>query len=326
MAKGNDGNYLQHSVELAAAIRLASENPTALHVAFTHGMAPFEPFEHKLCDKMPGLSRHRLKTALGLADEPPREGEPSIVTAYRATGASRRYPNSAEILRTLRSRETVCELAGGISETCAFKHKQLANAWAGSRVRTAKASWRCQVQPGGVLACPESLRTPWLFTMDPMTYQDDRYCDDDNLHRRDIELLSEALLRYVESGCPGMVALFVYNVQSKRARQFWDFVRELASRTHMCANRHWLTHRGGNRNLVALLYSSIDIPNDFLPDAIDEIEDAALVTAIEEAEEGYSSWDTLSRIWNDCQSRKDRDGKDQKMGNSSDENTSSKQF
>ena len=141
MAKGNDGNFLQHSVELAAANRLAAENPSALHVAITHGMAPFEPFEQELSDKAAGLSRCRLKAALALAEGLPQEGEPSIVTAYRRTRASRCYPNSATLLRTLGM-----ELAGGISETSALKHKQLAADWSGSPVRAANASWRRQVQ------------------------------------------------------------------------------------------------------------------------------------------------------------------------------------
>ena len=191
MAKGDDGNFLQHSVELAAANRLAAENPSTLHVAITHGMAPSEPFEHKLSDKKPGLSRCRLRAALQLADGPPRVGEPSIVTAYRCAGAARRYPNSAALLRTLGR-----ELVGGISETCPLKHKQLAAAWAGSPLKTANASWRCQVQPGGVLGCPERLDVPWLFTMDPMTYRKDQpFRDDANLHRNDIELLCDSLRR-----------------------------------------------------------------------------------------------------------------------------------
>lgn len=43
MAKGNDGNYLQHSVEVALALHLASLQPEGrLHIALTHGMKPFE--------------------------------------------------------------------------------------------------------------------------------------------------------------------------------------------------------------------------------------------------------------------------------------------
>ncbi len=32
MAKGNHGNYLQHSVEIAAADRLAAENPDGIRL------------------------------------------------------------------------------------------------------------------------------------------------------------------------------------------------------------------------------------------------------------------------------------------------------
>ena len=292
MAKGNDGNFLQHSVELAAANRLAAENPSALHVAITHGMAPFEPFEHKLSDKAAGLSRCRLRAALALAEGPPQEGEPAIVTAYRRTRASRRYPNSATLLRTLG-----VELAGGVSETCALKHKQLAADWSGSSVRAAHASWRHQVQPGGALACPRTLDTPWLFTMDSKTYRPDQpFCDDANLHRHDIELLDEPLQRYVDSEQPGMVALFVYGVQKQRSCQFWDFVEELSSRTQMCSQTHQIALMGSLKSLAALLYSSIDVPDDFLQDAVEEIEDFALVAAMEDAEEGYSSLETISQI------------------------------
>ena len=45
MAKGNDGNYLQHSIEIESATRLAGTDPRGrLHIALTHGMSPWEPF------------------------------------------------------------------------------------------------------------------------------------------------------------------------------------------------------------------------------------------------------------------------------------------
>ena len=302
MAKGNDGNYLQHSIEVAAANRLVAENSAALHIALAHGMAPFEPFERKLAEPAPGLVRRRVKAALKLAAAPPRCDEPPIVTAYRKANASEEhYPNSAELLRTLRVGERPCGLHGGISETCPDKHERLAAAWAGSSLRTAKTSWRQQVRSGGVLACPERLQTPWLFSMNPTTYREDASSsDDDNLHKQDIMLLAEALPRYVESGQPGMAALFVYNVWSGEQQcQFWEFVDELAQRTGTGARRHSLTHRGGNRNLAALLYSSIDVPEDFLQDAVEEIEDVALVNAIRESEREYSTWEAASEILED---------------------------
>ena len=56
MAKGNDGNLLQHWVEADSAARLhriVKQEP--LHIALTHGMAPFERFE----PRKPGASGFR---------------------------------------------------------------------------------------------------------------------------------------------------------------------------------------------------------------------------------------------------------------------------
>lgn len=65
MAKGNDGNYLQHCVEVEAGLRLAQESPEGrLHIAFGHGMAPFEGFEKGLLSPCCGLVRCRIKRAL----------------------------------------------------------------------------------------------------------------------------------------------------------------------------------------------------------------------------------------------------------------------
>ena len=96
MAKGNDGNYLQHSVEVAIALHLAKlSTQGALHLALTHGMAPFEPCDAPLV----GQSRGLLRTALEAAQSPPTPGEAPIITAYRATKASLdRYPNTGELL------------------------------------------------------------------------------------------------------------------------------------------------------------------------------------------------------------------------------------
>lgn len=44
VAKGNDGNYLQHSIEVAIAWQLVTRIAgSRLHIALTHGMAPYEP-------------------------------------------------------------------------------------------------------------------------------------------------------------------------------------------------------------------------------------------------------------------------------------------
>ena len=292
MAKGNDGNYLQHSVEIAAAGRLAAENPDALHVALAHGMAPFERFEHKLTEDKPGLTRRYLKAALWWASQAPRPDEPAIVTAYRNTRAWEygHYPNSAELLRERRGRDGVCGLSGGIAEKCPVKCEELAGAWTGSPVRVACASWRSQLRRGGVLACPENLRAPWLFTMDPATYRDRGGCDDANLYAADMPLLSRGLAPYVESRQPGIALLFVYNVDPRLQRAFWRFTEELAHRAGLRVRTYGLKHRGDNRrNLAALLHSAIDVPADFIEDAVEEIEDAALAAAMQASEREFTT-------------------------------------
>lgn len=193
-----------------------------------------------------------------------RQGsEPPIVSAYRATGATLwRYPNSAELLRCAIGAD---RLSGGITEVDPEKHAQLAAAWAGSEVITANTSWRFQVGPHGVLACPMELTRPWMFTLDPMTYREDGYADDNNVYRADLERLSDVLRRFVISGRPGLAALFVYAIRPEGRLPFWNFVDALANRTKANVLCCWHTHQGGNRNLAGLLYSGFELSRDFPP-------------------------------------------------------------
>lgn len=290
------GNYLQHSVEIAAADRLAVENPDALHIALAHGMAPFECFERKLTEKVQDGSarQHYLRAALRQASQAPRPDEPSIVTAYRNTRArDDHYPNSAELLR---ERRGGCGLSGGITEKCPVKYEALARAWRRSPVKVACASWRSQLHRGGVLACPKDLQAPWLFTMDPMTYRVQGGCDDDNLYDSDMELLSKGLAPFVGSGQPGIALLFVYNVDPEHQCAFWQFTEELARRTSSGVRTCSLVHRSGNRNLAALLHAAIDVPADFIGDAVEEIEDAALAAAMQAGEREFTTRERIMSI------------------------------
>ncbi|MCY4362727.1 MAG: hypothetical protein OXE42_11170 [Gammaproteobacteria bacterium] len=206
MAKGNDGNYLQHCIEVEAAVRLAEMDAAGrLHIALTHGMRPFEPFE----EQKTGTCRELLLRKLADANNKPQVEDPAVVKAYRETGASKTcYPNSAELLRAAIGAEN---LSGGITEICSKKHKCLSEAWLNTNVKTARASWRKEIHSEGILACPDDLQTLWLFSMDPMTYSE-RCNKKKNLKRSDIDILPLALCRYFRSGYPGIAALFVYGV------------------------------------------------------------------------------------------------------------------
>ena len=237
-----------------------------LHTALAHGMAPVESFEVPF-DKRKGDSTcHKLlKKKLADSKKPPQADEPAVVKAYRKTLASDRcYPNSAGLLKAVIGTDY---LSGGITEKCRKKHNSLSSAWVDTYMKTACASWRKQIHPRGILACPKNLRTPWLFTMDPMTYIEKDNKDDDNLHRSGIDILSDALSRYFSSGNPGMAALFVYGVGKQhddRQYLFWKFVKDLKGRItdnlsrrfEVAASYFSLPHRGGNRNLAGLIHSS----------------------------------------------------------------------
>ncbi len=260
MAKGNDGNYFQHSVEIAIALQLTKLSMQgALHLALTHGMAPFEP-----CDGLPnGQSRGLLQKALQDAQNSPTCGEPPIVTAYRATKASlQSYPNTGELLAAMIGRG---RLSGGITEVDAQKYAKLVEIWSGSGVTPVNSSWRREVRAGGGLSCPATPRAPWLFAADPMTFREDGYADDDKLYREDLSRVSTALKGFIASGEPGAAALFVYAVRPNVRSQFWAFADDLSSNSGKPVVSCWVTHQGGNRNLVALICSGIVLPECWPP-------------------------------------------------------------
>ncbi len=264
LAKGNDGNYLQHCIEVEAVAHLVRACPDGrLHVALTHGMAPFEKF------KKSGAQKDLLCGALREAAGEPKCCERVIVKAYRNSRASqKRYPNSAELLRTVIGTNQLC---GGITEVCQTKHGELKKAWCGSGIVVAQSSWRKQLKPNEALACPDHLNAPWLFSMDPMTYIENSHNDDANLHHSDLDLLAPALKRYVDSGQPGIASLFVYSVGSQgenRQHQFWTFMDALAGRLSLQTFSYWVSHQGGNLNLAGLLFSGIELSDDFVPPRI----------------------------------------------------------
>ena len=263
MAKGNDGNYLQHSIEIESAERLTETDPQGrLHIALTHGMAPWE----RLREPIPGQSRCRLCAGLTAATLPPKPREPPVVAAYRKTRASTsRYPNSAELLRTVVGTD---KLSGGIAEVDNAKYRELVDAWSGSRVFPVCESWRCHVSSDRRLAAPRDLQTPWLFSMDPMTYIENGDEDDCYLHRADMDRLSGVLSGFIASGMPGIATLFVYAVRPETRPLFWNFVDDIASRIGAHTRSYWVPHQGGNRNLAGLLYAGIRLSPDSQPQGI----------------------------------------------------------
>lgn len=220
-------------------------------------MAPYEP-----CERVPkGQTRRLLEDALAAAQNPRIEGESVLVDAYRRTDASRaRYPNTGELLAAMVGRDC---LIGAITEVNAEKHANLMDVWQNSLVKPVNASWRKAIAEGG--AFRHSPKHPWVFSMDPMTYCEDGYNDDDKLYRADRELVRNLLLQYLSSDLPGIAMLFVYAVRPNDRPLFWAFADDLADDTGMMMNAFWLTHQGGNRNLAAVLSSGLELRTHWLP-------------------------------------------------------------
>ena len=140
--------------------------------------------------------------------------------------------------------------------------------WSGSGVTPVNSSWRLEVGPGGVLSCPATLRAPWLFAADPMTFLEDGYADDDKLYREDLPRVSKTLKGFIASGKPGAAALFVYSVKPDVRPQFWAFVDDLAANSGTPVVSCWITHQGGNRNLAALFCSGVVLPACWMPQGV----------------------------------------------------------
>ena len=264
MAKGNNGNYLQHCIEIEAAVRLLKASADGcLHVALTHGMEPFEELEERKAKFKTDILYEALAESAG---EPQRD-EREIVRAYRKCRASpQHYPNSAELLRTVVG---TGGLSGGITEMDLTKHESLKKAWRGTRIRAINSSWRAQVGRDGVLDCPSNLESPWLFSMDPMTFSESGKRED-NLNRSDdLDLLECTLAGYLSSGQPGIACLFVYSMKRKLQPQFQNFVEDLAGRVKALSGGFRLHHIGGNDNLAGLLFSHPELRSEFKPPNID---------------------------------------------------------
>ena len=98
-----------------------------------------------------------------------------------------------------------------------------------------------------------------------MTYHDEGHADDDQIYRADADRLSDVLQDFINSGQPGVAALFVYAVRPANRPKFWRLTDELAERTGAVNISCWVKHQGGYRNLAALLSSPSTLRPTWLP-------------------------------------------------------------
>lgn len=194
MAKGNDGNLLQHGIELAAVSAIASK---PLWLTCTHSMAPRESCADPRRDRR---LRHWLDSQLDA---------PSVAAAYRLTKANLdSYPNTSELVAAILGDENI---RGDLFEVCEDKIRQLRARWSQSNLRVHGLSWRqglskIQIPPAD---------SGWLFTMDPMTFvsETDGAIDDNKLRRSDVDRLINFFHSIPRFGSLWVITIFCFELR-----------------------------------------------------------------------------------------------------------------
>jgi hypothetical protein len=220
MARGNDGNLLQHCVDAQLMAELASKGQP-IWITFTHAMAPAEPLASRLKrQEQCGLLARALARAAGAE----QVGEPAVVGAYRRTRANvSAYPNSAEIAAALRGRD---RLRGILFEWNREHFEPLSAKWGGTHVQVRGKSWRTLL--------PEDLAgldMPWLVSMDPFSWRcDGRQQDDGHLREPDLEQMGSIVGPLLRARAPGAFVALCYGMDLEVARSFRNTVGEMRDR------------------------------------------------------------------------------------------------
>jgi hypothetical protein len=177
MALGNNGNILQHFVELEAGQGLLSAGGTGgLRCVFTHAMAPFEAFEHALPENDPKtrvMSRALRMTERIRKGLDSKEGQPLLFQAFAEleVGPSH-YPNSA-VLMDWQAKQRSLGLRMAVAETKPDAQARLLEKWPGveedARVKVLSGNWRTLLKEGALqLRGPGAW--PWLISLDPYAF------------------------------------------------------------------------------------------------------------------------------------------------------------
>lgn len=260
MAKGNNGNLLQHFVECELASCLVGDDERGLHVVLTHGMAPFEALE-PLKRYEPRLFRDRLEWVARHTQAEVENLGYALLRAYKALDASEtRYPNSAELLACVVGDRDA--LAGHVFESESELASRLAAAWEGHHLAVVHDSWRNHANCLGS-SNPDS---PWLFSMDPYTYRTGRaVADDGYLYDEDLCRLRDCFLSLLHNRQGGAISIFCYALQPCHREKYQAVMererRILGEKANVEVHLRFadIIARGGNRHVGALLASDDDL-------------------------------------------------------------------
>lgn len=225
MARGNDGNLLQHTVEAKIATELAGQGQ-GLYLVCTHAMAPFERLRPRNEEYVRGRMRFDWWWARAANEALLQAEEPPVLVGYRNCRQQNHdlYPNTGQIISALLGRDHV---NGVLVEYDQCTFDQLMRWSLGGCLKPVRGSWRARLND---IQAP-SLDYPWLFTMDPMTFtQAD--LDDDKLHPADLDRLVAPVRSFLQSGQRGVFAAFCYSFRMEAddaAYRGWtdDFARQI---------------------------------------------------------------------------------------------------
>lgn len=227
MAKGNDGNLLQHFIECEVSAVLADTSPH-LHLICTHAMEPFGALTSAADDPWCAGLAAALAGSTGAARM--AAAPPLLVALDRTRAARARYPNTAELIAALRGDD---QLSGVLCEKDAIHASVLSNRWAPTAVRVLTGNWRTALERGH-LAPPDGASRPWLLTLDPYTWLLDHEVNKAglaaNLCRADLELLRPLLGRYASGEAPGAAIVLAYKLDEAHASRFRGACLHLADR------------------------------------------------------------------------------------------------
>ena len=257
MTKGNNGNYLQHSIELANASFLQQYNKEkSIHISLTHGMAPYEPCDH--CADKDLYTRNLLQSAFDLAQNDLLEDAHPILHAYRGTNAKfENYPNTGELLAAIIGRD---HLFGTIAEVDEEKCHQLNKIWIYTNVEIFNNSWRNGVKSNNMPLCsPKGLNKPWLFSMDPNVFSQTEEQEPDKgntsplIYQSDRGFITTIINSFLESKQPGIATIFSYG-QKNTVNLFKEFATNIAENTSGGIAFYNVPLRGGNEPIGAVIY------------------------------------------------------------------------
>lgn len=215
MAKGNDGNLLQHAVEVAVADYLmARPGAESVHLVCTHAMAPFE----QLTEDPASKAACRLRGRLALAQLEERSSS-LLVEAFQAVRASpAHYPNTCVLVEALATKRT-CHLSGVLLDANKQNAADLQTAFPGMTV--IPDDWRNHLESISGQAAEACC---WLVSMDPYKFTLGSHDDPGVLDAADVASLQSVLTSYTQNNAPGALLIFVYGMFPKERAGFYSSV------------------------------------------------------------------------------------------------------